>query len=56
MLDVFQLYDPVWQLLTPEASRMIRLENHERLFDEARSRTRAWEREHVHRAGTGVSS
>lgn len=56
MLDVFHLYDPVWQLLTPEASRMIRLENHERLFDEAKRRTRAWEREHVHRAGTEVSA
>lgn len=47
MLDVFHLYDPVWQLLTPEASRMIRLENHERLFDEAKRRTREWERQHV---------
>ncbi|GAB3366297.1 hypothetical protein GCM10027431_08050 [Lysobacter rhizosphaerae] len=56
MLKVFHLYDPVWQLLTPEASRMIRLENHERLFDEAKRRTRAWEREHVHRAGTEVSA
>jgi len=47
MLDVFHLYDPVWQLLTPEASRMIRFENHERLFDEAKRRTREWERKHV---------
>jgi len=47
MLKVFHLYDPVWQLLTPEASRMIRLENHERLFDEAKRRTREWERANV---------
>ena len=56
MLDVFHLYDPVWKLLTPEASRMVRLENHERLFDEAKRRTRAWEREHVRGADTGVAA
>ena len=54
MLSVFHLYDPVWNLLTPEASRMLRLENHERIFDEAKRRTRAWEREHVRGAGAQV--
>jgi hypothetical protein len=49
-LNVFHKYDPVWELLTPEASRMVRLENHERLFDEAKKRTRAWEAKHVNRA------
>ena len=47
MLDVFHLYDPVWKLLTPEASRMVRLENHARIFDEAKRRTREWERANV---------
>ena len=47
MLKVFHLYDPVWKLLTPEASRMVRLENHERIFDEAKRRTREWERANV---------
>jgi hypothetical protein len=47
MLDVFHLYDPVWKLLTPEASRKVRLENHERIFDEAKRRTRAWERANI---------
>jgi len=49
MLDVFNLYDPVWRLLTPEASRKVRLENHERIFDEAKRRTRAWEHANVRR-------
>ena len=47
MLDVFHLYDPVWKLLTPEASRMVRFENHERIFDEARRRTRTWENANI---------
>jgi hypothetical protein len=44
MTDVFHKYDPIWKLLTPEASRMIRLENHDRLFDQAKKDTRAWEK------------
>lgn len=47
MLDVFHLYDPVWKLLTPQASQLVRLGNHERLFDEAKRRTREWERANV---------
>jgi predicted TIM-barrel fold metal-dependent hydrolase len=44
MTDVFHKYDPIWKHLTPEASRMVRLENHDRLFDQAKKDTRAWER------------
>ena len=47
MLDVFHLYDPVWNLLTPEASHMVRFANHERILDEAKRRTREWERANV---------
>jgi predicted TIM-barrel fold metal-dependent hydrolase len=47
MLDVFHLYDPVWKLLTPKASRMVRFENHERIFDEAKRRTRNWEQANI---------
>ena len=50
MTDVFHRYDAVWKLLTPEASRMVRLENHERLFDQAKHDTRAWEKAQVCRA------
>jgi len=35
MTDVFHKYDPLWKLLTPEASHKVRLANHERLFDQA---------------------
>ena len=43
---VYEMYRPLWGLLTPDASRKVRLENYERLFDEARQRVRAWERAH----------
>lgn len=46
-LRVYHLWDPIWERLTPEASRKIRLENHLRLFDAARARVRAWERANV---------
>ena len=42
-LRVYHLWDPIWAQLTPEASRKVRLENFERLFDMARARVRAWE-------------
>jgi hypothetical protein len=40
---VFEMWAPVWQQLTPEASRKVRLGNYERIFDDARRRVRAWE-------------
>ena len=46
-LRVYELWDPVWALLTPEASRMIRKGNYERIFDAARARVRAWEKANV---------
>ena len=46
-LEVYQMWDPVWAKLTPEASRKIRTENYERLFDEARQRVREWESQNV---------
>jgi len=44
---VYKMYEPLWALLTPEASRKVRLENYERLFDGARARVRTWERANV---------
>ena len=41
---VFEMYRPLWTLLTPEASEKVRKGNYERLFDAARQRVRAWER------------
>jgi hypothetical protein len=44
---VFDMYEPVWRLLTPEASRKIRKANYERIFNAGRERVRAWERAHA---------
>jgi len=44
---VFDLWAPVWQRLTPEASRKIRLGNYQRIFDDGRRKVRAWEKANV---------
>ncbi|HKW00626.1 MAG TPA: amidohydrolase family protein [Vicinamibacterales bacterium] len=44
---VFDMWAPVFQKLTPEASLKVRKGNYERLFDEGRRRVREWERTHV---------
>jgi hypothetical protein len=46
-LKVYNQYEPFWKLLTPEAGRKVRLENYERIFDEARRRVRSWEATHL---------
>jgi len=46
-LRVYEMYRPLWNLLAPDASRKVRLENYERLFDRARQSVRAWERAHL---------
>jgi hypothetical protein len=43
-LRVYRQYDPLWALLTPEAQRLVKRGNYERLFDAGRQRVRAWER------------
>jgi hypothetical protein len=45
---VYDLYDPLWSLLTDEAGDLVRRGNYRRLFDEARSKVRAWEAAHPH--------
>ncbi len=45
--NVFEMYTPLWEKLTPEAREKVLKGNYERLFDRARSRVRAWEKEHV---------
>jgi hypothetical protein len=47
-LRVFDMWKPVFHLLTPEASVAIRKKNYEHLFDAARLRVRAWEKAHLH--------
>jgi predicted TIM-barrel fold metal-dependent hydrolase len=46
-LRVYDMYGPLFAKLTPEASEKVRKGNYERLFDEARRRVRAWEKENV---------
>jgi len=46
-LRVYHLWDPVWAMLTPEASVKIRKGNYERIFDAARAKVRAWEKANV---------
>lgn len=46
-MRVYDMWAPIWQKLTPEASRKIRLENYDRLFDAARVKVRAWEQANV---------
>jgi hypothetical protein len=44
---VFDMWAPVWRLLTPDASLKVRKGNYERIFDEGRRRVRAWEAANV---------
>jgi hypothetical protein len=44
---VFDIWAPVWRLLTPDASLKVRKGNYERIFDEGRRRVRAWEKANV---------
>jgi predicted TIM-barrel fold metal-dependent hydrolase len=46
-LKVFYQYEPLWKLLSPEASEKVRKGNFARLFDEARPKVRAWENTHT---------
>jgi hypothetical protein len=43
VVEVYELYKPLWEALTPEASAAVRKGNYERIFNEARTRVRAWE-------------
>jgi hypothetical protein len=46
-LQIYDVYQPLFAQLTPEASEKLRKGNYERLFDEARRRVRAWEKANV---------
>lgn len=48
-LAVYRQYEPLWQALSSEAREMVKKKNHERLFDRARLRVRAWEEANVGR-------
>ena len=44
---VFDMWAPIWRLLTPDASLKVRKGNYERIFDEGRRKVRAWEAANV---------
>jgi hypothetical protein len=44
---VFDMWAPIWKLLTPDASLKVRKGNYERIFDDGRRRVRAWEKANV---------
>jgi hypothetical protein len=44
---VFDMYRPLWSLLTKGASEKVRKGNYERIFDEGRRNARAWEKAHM---------
>lgn len=43
-LKVYNMYAPLWKLLTPEASEKVRKKNFDRIFDAAKVKVRAWEK------------
>jgi predicted TIM-barrel fold metal-dependent hydrolase len=46
-LAVYEQYQPLWNILTPQTKEQITKGNYIRLFDQAKSKVRAWERENV---------
>ena len=46
-LQVYQQYEPLWKLLGTEASEKVRKGNYQRIFDQGRTRVRAWEASHA---------
>jgi hypothetical protein len=41
------MYKPLFEKLTPEAKQKLLKGNYEKLFDAARAKVRAWEKQHV---------
>ena len=46
-LRVYDMWAPIWAQMTPDALRMVRMGNYERIFDAARIQVRAWEAKNV---------
>lgn len=47
IVAVYDMYAPLWKALPPDVSLKVRKGNYERLFDAARIRVRAWEKQNV---------
>ena len=52
-LKIYDIYQPLFARLTPEAKQKLLTGNYERLFDEARRKVRAWEKANVKGLGAG---
>jgi predicted TIM-barrel fold metal-dependent hydrolase len=46
-LEIFRIYQPLWDKLTPEAREKILKKNYETLFDKSRKDVRDWEKAHL---------
>jgi hypothetical protein len=46
--EIFEMYRPLWDKLTPETREKVLKTNYERVFDRARTKVRAWEAANVH--------
>jgi hypothetical protein len=55
-LRVYEMYQPLFAKLTPEASLKLRKGNYERLFDTARTRVRVWEKANVRQSQDGATA
>jgi len=51
-LKVYDMYAPLFTLLTPDAKQKLLKGNYERIFNEARIKVRAWEKAHANDAPT----
>lgn len=47
MTTVYHMYDPLWKMLNEDASYKVRIGNYEKLFNQARTSVRAWEKSNV---------
>jgi len=47
ILKVYKQYEPLWALLKKETLKKVTIRNHERLFDKARRKVRAWEKKNL---------
>ena len=45
--SVYEMYEPLWNLLNKETSEKVRVRNYIRLFDDARHKVRQWEKLHL---------
>ncbi|HMS66312.1 MAG TPA: amidohydrolase family protein [Ignavibacteria bacterium] len=46
-LAVYYMYQPLWDILTPDAREKVKKGNYRRLFDAANAKVRAWEKANV---------